>query len=82
MADRVWVAAAMLLLELIFEADLPPEFGLVGRHGASGYSSLRRPAPAGNNHSNSKDRKRTSHALVSPVGGAGSAMLFSVAAAI
>jgi hypothetical protein len=28
MADRVCVAAAMLLLEPIFEADLPPEFGL------------------------------------------------------
>jgi hypothetical protein len=46
----------------------------------------RSPDPAhdtsGNNHSNSKDRKRTSHALASPLGGAGSAMLFSVAAAI
>ena len=56
-------------------------FGLVGCHGASGYSSLRRPHQR-NNHSNSKDRRRTSHALASPLGGAGSAMLFSVAAAI
>jgi DNA-binding transcriptional regulator YdaS (Cro superfamily) len=38
------------------------------------------PCTSGNNHSNSKDRKRTSHALA--LGGAGSAMLFSVAAAI
>jgi hypothetical protein len=37
---------------------------------------------SGNNHSNSKDRRRTSHALALPLGGAGSAMLFSVAAAI
>jgi hypothetical protein len=37
---------------------------------------------SGNNHSNSKDRKRSSHALASPLGGAGYAMLFSVAATI
>jgi hypothetical protein len=34
--------------------------------------------PLANNHSNSKDRKRTSYALASPLGGAGSASCFQL----
>jgi hypothetical protein len=70
--------------------DTSPEFSPTSARAVSAEQAVMAPLAAvafvartsGNNHSNSQDPRRTSHALASPLGGAGSAMLFSVAAAI